>query len=110
MLNFFKKASPKKKSLFTNKKKSARPKFHTLRVQDITRETSDCVSVAFEVPDKLADDYQFVPGQYLTLEADVDGKKVRRSYSLCSSPADGELRVLSALVERKRIGHRCAEN
>ena len=24
--------------------------------------------------------------------------------------ADGELRVLPALVERKRIGHRCAEN
>lgn len=99
MLNFFKKASPKKKSLFTENKKSARPKFHNLRVQDITRETSDCVSVAFEVPDNLADDYQFVPGQYLTLEADIDGEKVRRSYSLCSSPEDGELRVAIKKVE-----------
>jgi ring-1,2-phenylacetyl-CoA epoxidase subunit PaaE len=93
MLNFFKKTSSSKKSLFTATKKTSRPKFHNLRVEDITRETADCVSVAFGVPDELAADYQFLPGQYLTLEADINGEAVRRSYSLCSSPLDGELRV-----------------
>ncbi len=99
MLNFFKKASSPKKSLFTNEKKQGRPKFHTLRVNDITRETEDCVSVAFEVPAELENDYRFIPGQYLTLETEIDGEKVRRSYSLCSSPLDGELRVAIKKVE-----------
>ncbi len=103
MLGFFKNKSAAKKSLFTPTKSSGRPKFHTLKVQDITRETDDCVSVAFEVPEELAESYQFVPGQYLTLEASIDGEAVRRSYSLCSSPVDGELRVAIKKVEGGRF-------
>ncbi len=93
MLNFFKKAKDKKDSLLTNEKSSRRARFHKLRVSDITRETSDCISVAFDVPEDLVDDYNFIPGQYLTLEKEIGGEKIRRSYSLCSSPVDGELRV-----------------
>ena len=92
MLKFFRKSSARK-SLLSEEKKSNRPRFHELRVSDITRETDESVSVAFEVPDTLTEDYQFLPGQYLTLEATIDGEEVRRSYSLCSSPTDGELRV-----------------
>jgi ring-1,2-phenylacetyl-CoA epoxidase subunit PaaE len=103
MLNFFKSKNKDKKSLYTPTKSKERPKFHNLKVQDITRETSDCVSVAFAVPDELSDQYQFVPGQYLTLEAEIDGEKVRRSYSLCSSPLDGELRVAIKKVEHGRF-------
>lgn len=102
MLNFFRKTKESPKSLFTNEKKS-RPRFHTLKVQDITRETSDCVSVAFEVPGDLQEDYKFIPGQYLTLEKEIDGEAVRRSYSLCSSPSDGELRVAIKKVEGGRF-------
>lgn len=93
MLNFFRKTDKAKKSLATKEKSKSRPKFHTLRVNDITLETADTVSVAFEVPDELSENYRFLPGQYLTLEGEIDGEKVRRSYSLCSSPEDGELRV-----------------
>lgn len=99
MLKFFKNKAEKKKSLLTESKNSGRPKFNELKVQDITRETADCVSVAFEVPDALASSYQFIPGQYLTLETEIKGEKVRRSYSLCSSPLDGELRVAIKKVE-----------
>jgi ring-1,2-phenylacetyl-CoA epoxidase subunit PaaE len=99
MLNFFKKASKKKEVLIAEEKRKSRARFHNLRVQDITRETADCVSVAFEVPDTLTEDYHFLPGQYLTLEAEIGGEKVRRSYSLCSSPVDGELRVAIKKVD-----------
>ncbi len=99
MLKFFKKALGTKKSLLSEQKSSSRPKFHELRVQDITRETADCVSVAFEIPEDLEEAYRFIPGQYLTLEAEINGEKVRRSYSLCSSPLDGELRVAIKKVE-----------
>lgn len=99
MLKFFKKSSAKKQSLMASEKPTGRARFHSLRVQDITVETQDCVSVAFEVPESLQPEYKFIPGQYLTLEHEIEGEKVRRSYSLCSSPLDGELRVAIKKVE-----------
>lgn len=76
-----------------------RPKFHTLRVQDIRKETSDCVSVAFDVPEELKDVYKFQQGQYLTLRETINGEDIRRSYSICSGVGDGELRVAIKKVE-----------
>ena len=67
--------------------------FNSLKVIDVKRETADTVSIAFDVPDKLKESYQFVQGQYLTLRQQINGEDVRRSYSLCTSPVDGELRV-----------------
>ena len=65
--------------------------FHKLSVVDIRRETADCVSIAFEVPEDLKQTYQFIQGQNVTVKTELDD--VRRSYSICSSPLDGELRV-----------------
>lgn len=64
-----------------------------LTVADVRRETDECVSVAFAVPDELRPAYSFSAGQYLTLRAVLGGEEVRRSYSLCTAPGDGELRV-----------------
>lgn len=71
----------------------------TLRVSDVRRETEGCVSIAFDVPQASKEAFQFSAGQYLTLEADIDGEPVRRSYSLCSAPEDGEWRVAVKAVE-----------
>ncbi|WP_205666213.1 1,2-phenylacetyl-CoA epoxidase subunit PaaE [Aquabacter cavernae] len=79
--------------------KAAAPKFHRLNVRDVKRETQDAVSIAFDVPSDLAGDYAFAPGQYLTLRAMVEGEDVRRSYSICSGPDDGELRIAVKQVE-----------
>ncbi|MBR9920282.1 MAG: phenylacetate-CoA oxygenase/reductase subunit PaaK [Bacteroidetes bacterium] len=68
-------------------------RFHSLTVADIRRETPDCVSVALDVPETLADEFLFIQGQYLTFKKEIDGEEVRRSYSICTSPADGELRI-----------------
>lgn len=75
------------------------PKFHTLKVKDVRRETEDAVSVAFEIPSDLQNDYQFIAGQYLTLRSTVNGEDIRRSYSLCSSPFENEWRVAVKQVE-----------
>ncbi len=71
-----------------------------LRVKEITRETEDTVSISFDVPDTLKEDYQFIPGQYLTLRASIEGQDVRRSYSICTSPSENDLRVAVKQVER----------
>jgi len=69
------------------------PRFHRLRVAEVRRETPECVSLLFEVPDALADEYRFTQGQHLALRATLGGEELRRSYSVCSGCDDGELRV-----------------
>jgi ring-1,2-phenylacetyl-CoA epoxidase subunit PaaE len=77
----------------------AAPRFHTLMISDLRRETADAVSLAFAVPGRLSEAYRYMPGQYLTLRATIDGEDVRRSYSICSGLDDGELRVVIKRVE-----------
>lgn len=69
------------------------PKFHSLKVKSIKRETSDSVSITLDVPQDLRNDYSFTQGQYITFKKNFDGEELRRSYSICSSPLDNELRV-----------------
>ncbi len=69
------------------------PKFHPLVVKDIRPETEEAVSIAFEVPEHLQSEFEFIPGQYLTLKTEINGEEIRRNYSVCVSPKDGELRV-----------------
>ena len=78
---------------------AAAPRFHRLAVSDLRRETPDAVSLSFAIPGELAEDYRFSPGQYLTLRTMMDGEEVRRSYSICSGPGDGELRIAVKKVD-----------
>src|SRR3981081_2393351 len=75
------------------------PRFHRLAVNDLRRESADAVSLTFAIPNELAGDYSFAPGQYLTLRTTMDGEEVRRSYSICSGPDDGELRIAVKKVD-----------
>lgn len=75
------------------------PRFHDLTVREVRRETPDAVSVLFDVPEDLADAYHFDAGQYLTLRTTLDGSDIRRSYSICSAPDEGGLRVGVKKVE-----------
>lgn len=85
------------------------PHFHALTVRDIRRETDDTVSIAFAVPDDLADAYRFEHGQYLTLRARLDGEEVRRSYSICTGQDDGDLRVAVKRVDGGRFSRFATE-
>lgn len=74
-------------------------KFYRLTVKDVRPETADCVSVSLDVPEAHAALFRFKPGQYLTFKTTIEGAEVRRSYSICSGPYDGELRVAIKKVE-----------
>ncbi|OZI39466.1 phenylacetic acid degradation protein [Bordetella genomosp. 1] len=73
--------------------------FHTLKVASVARNTRDAVVVTFDLPQALREDFAFRPGQYLTLRTELDGEEVRRSYSICSAPGDGLLRVAIKKVD-----------
>jgi ring-1,2-phenylacetyl-CoA epoxidase subunit PaaE len=65
-----------------------RPEFRPLTVANVERLTDDAVAVTFAVPDELAEEYRFQPGQALTLRL-VDGDRdERRSYSICAPVGD----------------------
>lgn len=66
---------------------------HKIKVKEVIKETEDCVSVSFDIPSKLYESFDYLPGQYLTLEAEINSEKVRRSYSLCSAPYENEWKV-----------------
>lgn len=79
-------------------------KFHTLKVADIVRETADAVSISFEIPGNLKQEYKYKQGQYLTLKFNINGEELRRSYSICSSPfEENELRVAIKKVKDGRV-------
>ena len=67
--------------------------FHSLRVKKVEKETEDCVSIEFEVPKELKEIFQFKQGQNLTIKKILNGKELRRNYSICTSPFDNKLKV-----------------
>ena len=73
--------------------------FHKLTIKEVKKETADAVSITFDVPEKLKDDFQFKAGQYITIKKEIDGKEVRRAYSICSDPNTDVLKVAVKAVE-----------
>lgn len=73
--------------------------FHALKVKAVKKETADCVSVLFTVPENLKEEFSFTQGQSLTMRATIHGEEVRRTYSICSSPAEQQLKVAIKKVE-----------
>ena len=73
--------------------------FHPLKIKEIRRETDDCVSILFDIPNEYRDQFAFRQGQSLTMRTRLNGEEVRRTYSICSSPLDKEWRVAVKKVE-----------
>lgn len=66
---------------------------HRIPVRSVEQLTPDSVKVSFAVPDHLTDEFRFQAGQHLTVKHRIGGEEVRRSYSICSSAASGELAI-----------------
>ncbi|MBK9271147.1 MAG: 2Fe-2S iron-sulfur cluster binding domain-containing protein [Saprospiraceae bacterium] len=71
---------------------------YSVIVKEVRRETPDCVSVAFDIPNELKEIFAYKPGQYINLIKNLHGQEIHRSYSLCSSPMDSEWRVAIKLL------------
>jgi ring-1,2-phenylacetyl-CoA epoxidase subunit PaaE len=92
--NFFKKKSPDKKAPDTT---TGSGRYRQLQVKKIIQETPDAITIVFDQPDPAM---VYSSGQFLTLILSIDGKEVRRAYSLCSSPAvDKDMGVTVKRVE-----------
>ena len=68
-------------------------RLNTLIVGAVERLTSQSVVISLDVNNDLSSSYAYLAGQYISLELEINGNKVRRSYSICSSPISGLLQV-----------------
>ena len=85
------------------------PRYYDLKVKDIIQETRDAISIVFEQPRGAKINYK--AGQFLTLIAHVNGKEVRRAYSLCSSPfIDQDLAVTVKRVDQGLMSNWLPDN
>lgn len=73
--------------------------FLKLIIKEVKHETATAVSILFNVPEELKPNYAFIAGQYVNLRLTLDGKEIRRAYSICSSPESGELRIAVKAVK-----------
>ncbi|AKQ44905.1 hypothetical protein TH63_03540 [Rufibacter radiotolerans] len=82
--------------------------YYTMKVVDITQETSDALTLHLDHPDRK--NIPYIPGQFLTLILTIDGKKVRRSYSLCSTPDEPYFSVTVKRVEGGMVSNFLADH
>ena len=73
--------------------------FYEITVQEIIRETDDCLSITFDIPEKFMNDFNYKSGQYITLKAEIEKEEVRRSYSLCSEPSSRSHKIAIKKIE-----------
>nr|BBD17751.1 epoxidase complex component [Streptomyces sp.] len=62
--------------------------WHRLRVADVERLTDDAVAITLDVPGPLAETFAHRAGQHVTVRHMLDGRELRRSYSVCPPPGD----------------------
>lgn len=76
-------------------------KLLSLKISEIIQQPGDNLIFRFE---KTAEKISYLPGQFLTLLFQVNGKEIRRSYSLFSTPSLNEpLSIAVKLVENGEI-------
>ena len=73
--------------------------FHPLQIKKVEKETDDCVSITFDVPENLKELFLFKQGQTLTIKKKIGEEELRRNYSICSSPFENILQVVVKKVD-----------
>lgn len=83
--------------------------FYPLRIKGLERPTAESVKLTFDVAEDLKETFRFTQGQHVTLRTFIEGEDVRRSYSICSCPLDGELSVAIKRVQGGRFSNFAGE-
>lgn len=74
----------------------------TLRLAKVFQETPEVRTFRFVLPSGAKLPFDYLPGQYLNITLMIDGRKVRRSYTIASSPTSSGYLEIS--VKREAAG------
>jgi len=67
--------------------------FYKLSVKEVKQETKNSVSIVFDIPSYLQQEFNFIPGQYITIKKELKSGEIRRAYSICSSKLSNTIRI-----------------
>lgn len=81
------------------------PTFHKLFIKSISKETPQAVSIQFEIPTHLQNDFAFIAGQYLMIQWYNGEKTVYRAYSIAASPYANEIQITVKSVSEGDFSH-----
>jgi ring-1,2-phenylacetyl-CoA epoxidase subunit PaaE len=82
--------------------------FHALTVSRVEAETPDSMRISLDVPDELRQEFDFLPGQHLPIQFALDGRKLRRTYSICSAPGQYPVEIGVRVQPGGRFGRYAA--
>ena len=73
-----------------------------LRLSAVFAETAGVKTFRFTLPSGRGIPFSYLPGQFVTIEADVEGKTIKRSYTIASSPTQS--RYIELTIKREEKG------
>ena len=79
--------------------------FYTLPVQEVYQHTKDAYSIELVIPEDKKEIFRHFPGQYITVKATIQGKEVRRPYSIHSLPGGKTLSIAVKKVKHGLMSH-----
>jgi ring-1,2-phenylacetyl-CoA epoxidase subunit PaaE len=82
----------------------------SLSVKKIIKETADAISLLFDIPETHKANFKFKAGQYITINKTLDGKKIKRAYSLCTAPYEETLQVVIKRIQGGNFSVYATEN
>ena len=79
--------------------------FHKIKTTKVSRETNDCVHIAFEIPEHLKHEFSFKQGQYLNVRFVFEEEDLRRSYSIINAPSEDnpEIEILVKHLDQGKV-------
>ena len=79
--------------------------FHQLKATKVSKETNDCIHIAFEIPENLKYEFSFKQGQYINVRFVFGAEDLRRSYSIINAPSEEnqELEILVKHLDQGKV-------
>ncbi|WP_043969896.1 MULTISPECIES: 1,2-phenylacetyl-CoA epoxidase subunit PaaE [Acinetobacter] len=79
--------------------------FIPLKVKTITPQTDQAICIAFDLVPELQQQFQFQPGQHLTIRHLTEAGEIRRCYSICSYAPKEDISIAVKKIEQGQFSH-----
>ena len=79
--------------------------FVPLKVKSITPQTDQAICIAFDVVPEQQEQFQFQPGQHLTIRHLTEAGEIRRCYSICSYAGKEDISIAVKKIDQGQFSH-----
>ena len=79
--------------------------FVPLKVKSITPQTDQAICIAFDVVPEQQEQFQFQPGQHLTIRHLTEAGEIRRCYSICSYAGKEDISIAVKKIDQGQFSN-----